>query len=125
MWLPATPARPPAAFQDANGPFDVRPFALRVGTTVTAATTRAGEDFTVTLTPVTWDPADDVDDDGIADGHEMGDQDPSDNADLSVGNADIVNFRPVGTARLGSYLHRPSGAPASAGRHGQRHHDGA
>ena len=75
----------------------VRPFGFDVQVTGNPAATgpggsgfvSAGTDFTVTVRAVAWESADDdgvpigTADDGIPDGHESGDSDPSNNVDLS------------------------------------------
>lgn len=123
----ATAGTPAATIEGATGPFAVRPFALWVDVTgnppVTPAPqpadatrdvfTAAGEDFTISVSPVRWESADDMDNDGIADGHESGENDPTTLADLSD-NPLTVNFQtsglaPDGRALLGAYLHRPTG----------------
>lgn len=71
--------------------FVVRPFAFYVDVSGNpgaadqngAVFTRAGAGFTVNSTAVIWDAADDVDNDGIADGHEAADIDETNNTDLS------------------------------------------
>jgi MSHA biogenesis protein MshQ len=71
---------------------------------------KAGETFTVSVRAVAWQAADDVNDDGIADGHQ--DADPSNNAALS-NNSALANFgKEVGGAeqvQLGATLFAPSG----------------
>lgn len=123
----ATAGTPPATFEGATAPFPVRPFGLRVDVTgnppVTPAPqpadatrdvfTPAGEPFAVQVTPVRWEAADDLDNDGIADGHEAGENEPGTLANLGD-NAVTVNYQtsglvPDGRALLGSYLHRPTG----------------
>ena len=117
---------PPATVEGATNQYAVRPFALYVDVPGNPAAydasdpnvfTRAGEDFEVQATPVRWDASDDLDLDGIADGHESGENNPSTLADLSD-NSVTVNYQtsgmvPDGRALLSSYLHRPSDASAS------------
>ncbi|MEM7540267.1 MAG: LamG domain-containing protein [Pseudomonadota bacterium] len=80
----------------------------------------AGEDFTVALTPVAWHSGDDLNADGIPDGHESGDLDPSNNADLSPtpgGNNTVpenydTSAMSDGKAALGGVLLLPSSVSA-------------
>ena len=113
---------PPATVEGATNQFVVRPFALYVNIPGNPAAvdasdpnvfTRAGEDFQVQLTPVRWDPNDDFAPlDGIADGHEAGENNPATFADLSDNsltvNYDTTGLAPDGRALINSYLHRPS-----------------
>ncbi len=97
--------------------FTVRPF----GFLVTAAGnlgavdsdgaifTQAGADFTVDVTAVAWQAADDLNSDGIPDGHN--DADPSNNADLSD-NSTTPNFgleTTPETVTLTAFLDQPGG----------------
>ena len=84
-----------------TNPLTVRPFGFDVQITGNPAATgpggtgfvSAGTDFTVTVRAVAWESADDdgipigTADDGIPDGHESGDTDPSNNVDLSDNTA--------------------------------------
>ena len=114
---------PPATVEGATNQFVARPFALYVNIPLNPAAfdasdpnvfTRAGEDFQVQLTPVRWDPNDDSPPtmDGIADGHEAGENNPATFADLSDNfptvNYDTTGLAPDGRALINSYLHRPS-----------------
>lgn len=89
-----------------------RPFAIRIQVSGNAAATsalgpafrKAGQPFTVTVTAVGWQAADDGNNDGLADGH--GDIDPANNADLS-NNLPLVRF--AAPIALGAKLLQPSG----------------
>lgn len=111
---------PTATLSGNSLPFDVRPFALDLDVTGNPAASTAGggvfipagETFTTSLRPVRWQVGDDGNNDGIADGHEMGDTDPGNNADLS-NNATTLNYvttglAPDGRAALDAYLHLPA-----------------
>ncbi|HSX86316.1 MAG TPA: DUF6701 domain-containing protein, partial [Cellvibrio sp.] len=95
----------------------VRPFAIRIQVTENAAATsasgltfrKAGQPFTVTVTGVGWQAADDADQDGMAEGH--GDFDPANNADLS-NNSALVRF--AAPITLGSKLLQPVSGSESA-----------
>lgn len=79
--------------------FVVRPFGFRVAAAGNPAAAdhngavykAADEDFTVDVTAVGWQGADDGDSDGIPDGHAAADTDPANNADLSD-NPALPNF---------------------------------
>lgn len=88
----------------------VRPFAIRIQVSGNIAATsasgpafrKAGQTFTVTVTAVGWQTADDGNSDGVADGHD--DLDPANNANLSD-NLPLVRFAtPIA---LGSKLIQP------------------
>lgn len=111
----------------ASNSFVVRPFGIHVnvpgnpGATGPAggAFIGAGNNFTIDATAVIWEAADDANSDGIPDGHESADTDPSNNADLS-NNAAALNFgqeAAVETVALGALLDQPAGgiSPALAG----------
>lgn len=95
----------------------VRPFAIRIqvsGNTGAASASgpvfrKAGQPFTVTVTGVGWQAADDTDQDGMAEGHN--DFDPANNADLS-NNSALVRF--ASSITLGSKLLQPIGGSESA-----------
>ncbi|MGH8244929.1 MAG: DUF6701 domain-containing protein, partial [Gammaproteobacteria bacterium] len=82
-----------------HGPFVVRPFGYWVTATGNPAAadengmvfTEAGEDFEVEVTAVGWESLDDANNDGIPDGHQSGDTDTGNNADLSLNEA-LPNF---------------------------------
>lgn len=97
--------------------FVARPFAFYLEVAFNPASpdasggvfTSAGSDFSVTVKAVAWESADDVGDDGIADGHN--DTNPANNANLS-NNAVLANFGQENTAEgvvLASYLVSPIG----------------
>ncbi|MGD9601638.1 MAG: DUF6701 domain-containing protein [Gammaproteobacteria bacterium] len=104
--------------------FTVRPFALAFTVTGNpAASAATGPRFLAAGTPfaglvraVQWRADDDRNGDGIADGHEAADTDPSNNASLAD-NPDTPSFNPGGAATLGARLFLPVGgnAPALAG----------
>jgi MSHA biogenesis protein MshQ len=80
---------PPITLTGSSNPFTVRPFALLVTATGNPGTvdangaifTKAGADFSATVTAVAWQAVDDLDNNGMADGHDDGD--PTTHADLS------------------------------------------
>lgn len=110
----------------ASNKFVVRPFAMDVQATSNPAATgpsgskyvSAGTPFKTKLRAVAWQAADDINKDGVADGHD--DSDPSNNATLSD-NATVESFALMGAtheeALLSSGLVAPSGgnSPALAG----------
>lgn len=95
----------------------VRPFAIRIQVTGNTAATsasglafrKAGQPFTVTVTGVGWQAADDADQDGMAEGHN--DFVPTNNADLS-NNLALVRF--AASITLGSKLLQPTDGSESA-----------
>ncbi len=104
----------------ASNEFVVRPFALHVTATGNpgatdaggAVFTTAGADFTVGVKAVLWEQGDDLDGDGVADGHGAGNDDPGDNADLA-NNPAALNFGLETTAEqilLSSRLIQPTGS---------------
>lgn len=107
--------------------FVVRPFGIHVNIPGNPGATGsgggvfigAGNNFTIDATAVIWEAADDANNDGIPDGHESADTDPSNNADLS-NNAAALNFgqeAAVETITLSALLNQPAGgnSPALAG----------
>ena len=116
--LQADGTTPSGNYMTGSSTFVVRPFAFH--TTVTgnpaatsasgAAFTSAGTNFTVNVQAVAWQETDDANDDGIADGHEVTDTDPSNNTALSD-NTVTRNYGQESTTEqviLNSLLHLPS-----------------
>jgi MSHA biogenesis protein MshQ len=93
-----------------------RPFGIRINVSANTGASnssgptfrKSGQPFTVTVTAVGWQSADDGNNDGIPDGHN--DYDPTNNADLS-NNLSLVSFAtPI---VLGSKLIQPAGGVES------------
>lgn len=110
--------------------FAARPFAFAItvaGNPNPSATsanggvfTRAGDPFSVNITAVAWDAADDLNNDGRPDGHD--DSDPGNNASL-IGNPTVTHFGqeiPKESVTLSSVLILPTGG-ADPGLGGSTH----
>ncbi|HEX7025840.1 MAG TPA: LamG domain-containing protein [Gammaproteobacteria bacterium] len=108
----------------ASNTFVTRPFGIHVNVPGNPGATGsgggafigAGNNFTIDATAVIWEAADDANSDGIPDGHESADTDPSNNADLS-NNAAALNFGQeavVETVALGALLDQPAGGNSPA-----------
>jgi len=116
------------AIRGSSNAFAWRPFALDVTVPGNPAATAAsgarflaaGASFGASVRAVVWSAADDRNSDGIADGMQSGDNDPSNNARLSD-NSTAPNFAPAAPLSLGASLLQPptgrhpglGGAPAA------------
>ncbi len=130
--LAASPPDPAITVFGASNMFIVRPFGFDVQVTANPAATSAagvkftgaGEDFTTTVRAVAWNATGDdgipigTANDGIPDGHESGDTDPSNNTDLSstLSFPTTPNYGQEGTneatdedINLSALLDQPSG----------------
>ncbi|MBX2858674.1 MAG: LamG domain-containing protein, partial [Cellvibrionaceae bacterium] len=98
--------------------FTVRPFGFSLGVTANPAAEdanggvfiAAGSDFSLTVTAVAWQAADDSDDNGAPDGHAPTNSDPGDNANLSD-NMPLASFgleTPAETVTLSHRLVAPA-----------------
>lgn len=117
---------PSGNFMSGSSVFVVRPFAFHIDITANpkaslptgTAFTSAGTDFTVNVQAVRWQSTDDdgsggvgIANDGIADGHEATDTNPSNNVDLSDNIVTTSYGQETTTeqAILNSLLNQPSG----------------
>lgn len=123
--MAALPPDPAITLTGNSNTFTVRPFGFLITTAGNpgavdssgAIFTKAGSDFGVTVKAVAWQAGDDLDSNGIPDGHD--DMDPSNNTDLST-NTVTPNFglaTTPETVTLTALLHQPAGGndPALAG----------
>lgn len=117
----------------ATNTLTVRPFGYDVQITANpgasapggAGFVSAGTDFTTTVRAVAWELADDSNDDGIPDGHELGDSDPANNVSLINNPATLAYGKEPGfDVALSAVLVQPNPAPAAPALSGATNIDG-